>query len=295
MKHYVIRTVGVLAGLIASFAQAQETLALVISSLNNPFFVTMKEGAEQRANQLGYRLIVLDSHNDPAKELAIVEDLLVRQVDALLLNPTDSDASSASVRAANRASVPVFTLDRTVSHGEVVSHIASDNVRGGYLAGQFLAEQLGHGASVVQLEGLPGTSAARERGQGFISAAEQLEFEVLGSQPADFDRSKGLSVMENLLVSYPEVQAVFAQNDEMALGASRAVMAAQKSVIIIGFDGTEEGIKAVSEKIIHATIAQQPKLLGSTAVSTVQRFMMNHSVDTYIPVELKLITGPTPK
>ncbi|MGL6051045.1 MAG: substrate-binding domain-containing protein, partial [Aeromonas salmonicida] len=163
---------------------ADQTLAMVVSTLNNPFFVTMKEGAEAKAKELGYELVVLDSQNDPAKELSNVEDLTVRKVNAILINPTDSEAVGNAIRLANKANIPVLTLDRGAAQGEVKAHIASDNVAG---------------AKVIQLEGIAGTSAARDRGEGFALAVAANKLEVLASQPADFDRTKGLNVMENLL------------------------------------------------------------------------------------------------
>ncbi|BFL85999.1 hypothetical protein LFREDSHE_44490 [Shewanella baltica] len=152
---------------LANSAFAQDTLAMVVSTLNNPFFVTMKEGAEAKAQELGYRLIVLDSQNDPSKELANVEDLVVRGVKVILINPTDSDAVANAIRLANNSNIPVMTLDRGANHGKVASHIASDNVAGGKLAAEFIAQRLGADAKVIQLEGIAGTSAARERGEGF--------------------------------------------------------------------------------------------------------------------------------
>ncbi|PSJ47317.1 ribose ABC transporter substrate-binding protein RbsB [Zobellella endophytica] len=272
-------------------AYAQDTLALVISTLNNPFFVTMKEGAEQKAAELGYKLIVLDSQNDPAKELANVEDLGVRGTKALLINPTDSDAVANAIRLANGAGLPVLTLDRAASRGEVVSHIASDNVAGGKMAGDFIADKVGLDAQVIQLEGIAGTSAARERGEGFAQAVAEHGLTLLASQPADFDRTKGLNVMENLLTGNPGVQAVFAQNDEMALGAMRALQAAnKKDVLIVGFDGTEDGIKAVEGGRLAATIAQQPDAIGAIAVETADKVLKGETVADHIPVPLQVIS-----
>ncbi len=124
-------------------AHAQDTIAIVLSTLNNPFFVSMKDGAEAKAKDLGYKLIVLDSQNDPSKELSNVEDLTVRGVKAILINPTDSDAVANAIRMANRANIPVITLDRGASRGDVVSHIASDNVAGGEMAGDFIVKKAG--------------------------------------------------------------------------------------------------------------------------------------------------------
>ncbi|CDT07564.1 MULTISPECIES: ribose ABC transporter substrate-binding protein RbsB [Vibrio] len=270
-------------------AQAQDTMAIVLSTLNNPFFVTMKDGAEAKAEELGYKLIVLDSQNDPSKELSNIEDLTIRGVKAILINPTDSDAVSNAIRIANRSDIPVLTLDRGASRGDVVSHIASDNVIGGEMAGHFIMEKVGEKAKVIQLEGIAGTSAARERGEGFMNAVNGSDLELLASQPADFDRTKGLNVMENLLAANPDVQAVFAQNDEMALGALRAVQASGKEVMIVGFDGTEDGIAAVNRGLLGATVAQQPDLIGSLGIEMADKVLKGETVDEYVPVPLKII------
>ncbi|MEJ2766156.1 ribose ABC transporter substrate-binding protein RbsB [Photobacterium sp. MCCC 1A19761] len=279
-----------LSASVSSTAAAQDTLAMVVSTLNNPFFVAMKEGAEAKAQALGYNLIVLDSQNDPSKELSNIEDLTVRGVKAILINPTDSDAVSNAIRMANRSGIPVLTLDRGASRGKVISHIASDNIAGGEMAGQFIMEKVGEKARVIQLEGIAGTSAARERGQGFMNAVKANELKLLASQPADFDRTKGLNVMENMLAANPDVQAVFAQNDEMALGALRAVQASGKDVLIVGFDGTDDGIAAVKRGKLGATIAQQPDLIGALGVETADKVLKGEQVEANIPVPLKVIT-----
>ncbi|HAS03125.1 ribose ABC transporter substrate-binding protein RbsB [Pasteurella multocida] len=274
---------------VSGTALAKETIALAVSTLDNPFFVTLKDGAQKKADELGYKLVVLDSQNDPAKELANVEDLTVRGVKVLLINPTDSEAVVNAVKMANRNKIPVITLDRGAVAGDVVSHIASDNVAGGKMAGDFIAEKLGAGAKVIQLEGIAGTSAARERGEGFKQAIDAHKFDVLASQPADFDRTKGLNVMENLLASKGDVKAVFAQNDEMALGALRAINAANKKVLVVGFDGTDDGVKAVQTGKMAATIAQQPNLIGALGVVTADKVLKGEKVEAKIPVDLKVI------
>ncbi|MFZ7343132.1 ribose ABC transporter substrate-binding protein RbsB [Avibacterium volantium] len=280
----------ILGSAVSQAVVAKETIALAVSTLDNPFFVSLKEGAEKEADKLGYNLVVLDSQNDPAKELANVEDVTVRGAKVLLINPTDSTAVASAVRMANQKNIPVITLDRGAAQGKVVSHIASDNVAGGKMAGDFIAEKLGDNAKVIQLEGIAGTSAARERGEGFKQAVEAHKFDVLASQPADFDRTKGLNVMENLLTAQPNVQAVFAQNDEMALGAIRAVQAANKSVLIVGFDGTDDGVKAVKSGKLAATIAQQPELIGALGVQTADKVIKGEAVEAQIPVPLKVVS-----
>ena len=288
LKHTLLAAA--LAASLSAPAMAKDAIALVISTLDNPFFVTLKEGAEKQAKALDYDLVVLDSQNDPAKELANVEDISVRGVKVLLINPTDSDAVGNAIAVANQKKLPVITLDRAANKGQVVAHIASDNTAGGEMAGNYIAEKLGKGAKIIQLEGIAGTSAARERGAGFAKAAEAHDFKILASQPADFDRSKGLNVMENLLTAQPEVQGVFAQNDEMALGALRAIQAAgKKDLILVGFDGTDDGVKAVKGGKMAATIAQQPEKIGEIGVQTADKVLKGEKVEASIPVELKLI------
>ena len=288
-KITTLLSAAVISASFSANVMAQETMAMVVSTLNNPFFVSMKEGAEKKAEELGYKLIVLDSQNDPSKELSNVEDLVVRGVKAILINPTDSDAVSNAIRIANRAQIPVLTLDRGASRGDVVSHIASDNVAGGEMAGKFISEQIGKDAKVVQLEGIAGTSAARERGEGFMNAVKSENMDLLASQPADFDRTKGLNVMENLLSSKPNTQAVFAQNDEMALGAIRAVQASGKDILIVGFDGTDDGIAAVKRGLLGATIAQQPGLIGEIGVESAIKVLQGKEVQKNIPVPLMMV------
>ena len=281
----------VLSSTVSASAMAKDTMALVVSTLNNPFFVTLKDGAETKAKALGYDLLVLDSQNDPAKELANVEDLTVRGVKVLLINPTDSDAVGNAIAIANKAKFPVLTLDRGANKGTVVSHIASDNIAGGKMAGDFIAQKLGEKAKIIQLEGIAGTSAARDRGAGFKQAADAHGFQMLASQPADFDRTKGLNVMENLLSGHGDVQAVFAQNDEMALGAVRALQAAGKDkVLVVGFDGTDDGVKAVQKGKMAATVAQQSDQIGAIGVETADKVLKGETVPASIPVPLKVVS-----
>ncbi|ALB56790.1 ribose ABC transporter substrate-binding protein RbsB [Cronobacter universalis] len=279
-----------LSATVSANAMAKDTIALVVSTLNNPFFVSLKDGAQKEAEKLGYELVVLDSQNNPAKELANVQDLTVRGTKLVLINPTDSDAVGNAVKMANQAKIPVITLDRMASKGDVVSHIASDNIAGGKIAGNYIAKQAGDGAKVIELQGIAGTSAARERGEGFKQAVEAHKLDVLASQPADFDRTKGLNVMQNLLTAHPDVKAVFAQNDEMALGALRALQTAGKTdVLVVGFDGTADGVKAVQDGKMTATVAQQPEQIGVIGVQTADKVLKGEKVRARIPVDLKLV------
>lgn len=279
-----------LAGIFLAFAASAsaERIGLVISTQNNPFFVTLKEGAEAKAKELGHDLIVLDSQDNPAKELGNVEDLLVKGVDVLLINPTDSDAVVSSVKAANRSKIPVVTLDRAANGGDVVSHVASDNVLGGEMAGNFIVEKLGGKGKVVELEGIPGTTAARDRGTGFNKAAAG-KLEVVAKQAADFDRTKGLNVMENILQAQPEIQAVFAHNDEMALGALKAIEVSGRDIFVVGFDATDDAVAAVKEGKLAATVAQKPAEIGAIGVEVADKIVKKQAVEKNVPVALELV------
>ena len=272
----------------SNLAQAAK-IGLVISTQDNPFFVTLKKGAENKAKETGDTLIVLDSQNDPAKELSNVEDLLVKGIDVLLINPTDSDAVGAAVKAANKKNIPVITLDRAANAGKVTSHIASDNVAGGKMAGEYIVKLLNGKGKVVELEGTPGTSAAHDRGKGFNEAAKG-KLNIVTKQAADFDRTKGLSVMENIIQAQPEFVEVFAHNDEMALGAVRALEASgRKNVMIVGFDATDDAVRAVKEGKMSATVAQKPFEIGAKGVEVADRVLKKEKVEAYMPVELELI------
>ena len=265
-------------------------IGLIVSTLNNPFFVDLKSGIESEAKKLGYNVVVLDSQNDPAKEVSNMEDISVKNVDVVLLNPVDSDSAIASVMVANNLDLPVITVDRAANGGKVVSHVASDNVEGGKMAAQYVVDQLDGKGNIVELEGIAGSSATRDRGAGFDNEIKNSNLNIITKQSADFDRTKGLSVMENIIQSKGDIDAVFAQNDEMALGALKALQDANMNdVLVVGFDATDDAVASVQKGNMAATIAQQPKLIGETAVDLAHRFLSGEKVESFAPVELKLI------
>ncbi|MDM5309161.1 ribose ABC transporter substrate-binding protein RbsB [Peribacillus frigoritolerans] len=260
-----------------------------ISTLNNPFFVSLKDGIEKEAKEKGMKVTVVDAQDDTAKQINGIEDLILQKVDVLLVNPTDSAAISSAVKDANDAGIPVITIDRSSDEGDIETFIASDNVAGGEMAAEYLVKELGEKAKVVELEGVSGASATRERGKGFHNIADK-QLEVLTSQTAEFDRTKGLNVMENILQGNKDIQAVFAHNDEMALGAIEAIKAAGKDIIVVGFDGNDDALKAVENGELKATIAQQPALIGEEAVNAAEKILKGDKVDDTISVPLKLVT-----
>jgi ribose transport system substrate-binding protein len=266
-------------------------IGLSVSTLNNPFFVTLRDGAQSAADEAGAELIVSDAQNDTAQQQDDIQNFVTQQVNVILVNPVDSDAVVPAIEAANQANIPVIALDRGASSGEIATTIASDNVQGGNLAGEELIRLVSSG-SVAQLEGTPGADPARDRGQGFQDAIDaQSAVEVVASQTANFDRAEGLNVAENILQANPEIAGIFAQNDEMALGAVQAFGAsAGDEVKVVGFDATEDGLSAIQDGTMNATVAQQPSEIGSLGVENAIRVIDGESVEENIPVEVQLVT-----
>lgn len=197
--------------------------------------------------------------------------MLESGVSVLIINPGLCNYLYFCRSTANAKNIPVITVDRSADKGKVVAHIASDNVKGGEMAAQLIVEKVGKAAKVAEIEGYPGASATRERGQGFHNVADK-DLTVVAKQSADFDRTKGLNVATNILQANPDVQAIFAHNDEMALGAIQAAKSAGKTIFIVGgFDGTADTDKAVKDGTLAATIAQQPDQMGKIAIDTAQK------------------------
>jgi len=272
----------------ASNEKVSYKIGFSISTLNNPFFVTLSEGAKANAAEQGAAISVVDAQDDASKQASDVEDLIQQGVDLILINPVDSAAVGSAVESANAAGIPVITVDRSAERGEVVSHIASDNVAGGVLAGEYLLELVGEGAKVAMLEGIAGSSAARDRGEGFLTAVEG-KVDLVSSLTANFDRGEGLTVMENMLQANPEIQAVFAQNDEMALGALEAIQATGKDIKVIGFDATDDALAKIKEGKLAASVAQKPEEIGKAAIATAVEYLNGEKVEEFVPVELELV------
>jgi ribose transport system substrate-binding protein len=259
-----------------------------VSTLNNPFFVTLTEGAKKAASEKNVELVVVDAGDDAAKQTSDIEDLVSRNVGVLIVNPVDSDAVAPAVKSAMSQGIKVIAVDRGVNGVDVDCQIASDNVAGARMATEYLMELVGEGAKVAELQGVPGASATIDRGEGFHQVADK-SLQVAASQTANFNRAEGMTVMENILQSDGAIKGVFAHNDEMALGAVEAVAASGKDIKIVGFDATDDAQKAVKDGKMAATVAQKPDKMGETAIETAVKIMAGETVDKSIPVEVELI------
>lgn len=241
-------------------------LGVSISTTNNPYFVAMKDGLDKFAGEKKVSLKVADAQDDAARQADDIQNFISQNVDAILINPVDSKAVVSSIKAANSANIPVILIDRGSEGGDVLTTVASDNIEAGKMAAEFVVKELGEKAKAFELSGVPGASATVDRGKGFNKIAK-TKLDVLSSQSANFDRAKALNTAQNMIQGHKDVQVIFAQNDEMALGAAQAVKSAGlKDILIVGIDGQPDAHDAIKNGDITATIAQQPAKMGEIAI-----------------------------
>lgn len=280
-------------GACGSTSAGKDKVALLVSTLNNPFFVDLRDGAQEAAQKLGVDLQVSDAQNDSAKQQDQAQNAQSQGAKAVIINPVDSDAAAPAVAPLLSANLPVISVDRSVTGESLTSHIASDNVAGGAQAADALAESLGEKGEVLILQGIPGAASTRDRGKGFKDRIKKYSnIKVVAEQTANFDRAEALNVATNLLQSHPHATGIYAENDEMALGAIQALGAkAGKDVKIVGFDGTADGIKAIKAGSLVGTIAQQPKELGRKAVAAAVKAIKGQKVAKSEPIAVKTVTS----
>lgn len=264
---------------------------LLCMTEQTPFFISLVAGAEEAAERLDVKLVVQYAHDDVELQRAQIQTLVDEGISALLVNPV-SDAVVPAIEAATASGVPVFTIDRSAPSDVIVSHIASDNLAGGRMAGEYLAEALSRKGKVVELEGTPGSSAAHDRGAGFNQAITAYPgIEVIVRETANFNKSDSKAIFAQILADYPEVNGVFAHNDDMILGAIEAAQEAGRAreIAFIGFDAIDEAIAALESGDLLATIAQRPAEIGRVGVETAVKYLSGETVPDSIPVDLALI------
>ncbi len=315
MPQYPLRRRRALAGVLALLAlvtagcgksqapgKKQITVGFAITTLNNPFFISVKDGAEKAARERGVDLIMQSAGSDidVEKQMQIVENLIQRRVDAICVTPNGAREIVPAIVKATRAGIPVFAIDSKVDSaalaeagGKVTAFAGSDNTEGGRLAGQYIIRRLGGKGRIAILEGALGHETGDSRLRGFHAAVDNAPgITVVSSQSAAFDRGQGYTVFQNVLQAHPDVQAVFACNDLMALGAVEAIAAMGKTgkIIVVGFDAVDEAREAIRSGQMDATIAQYPEEMGRTAVETAWTYLNGGKVPAFIPVKIELIT-----
>jgi ribose transport system substrate-binding protein len=237
------------------------TIGMSVPGLQFPFFVTMKDEADAAAAALGIELLFADAQNDSAKQAADIESFIARGVDGILISPMTVDSLVPAIEMAVEAGIPVATVDRAANTDLVLAHVGADNVAGGRAAAQYIVDALGGSGTVIQLEGTPGSSAAIDRKSGFEEGLAGTGVEIIVSQTAEFNRAQGQVVMENLIQSYPEFDAVFGANDEMIIGAIEGMLGAgvdAASKVTVGFDATPDAFAYIEDGLLDATVDQFP-------------------------------------
>ena len=292
----VVLGIGSIIYIPAIKAKRKPVIAMAFCTLNIPFFVEMENGVREEAKKADVKLIVTNAEDSAAKQMAQVEDLLIQKPDVLLLAPVDSDVLVPAVEAAHKANIPVISIDRSVNSDKLITFIGVDDVEGGRTAARYVIERLNGKGNVIMLEGVIGSSAQRDRAQGFEEViAKNPKIKMLTKQTANFNRTEGMNVVENLLQAYPKIDAIFAQNDEMALGAIRAIKAAgrEDEIIVVGFDADPEAKDAVRNGNMAATIEGSPYKLGITGVKSAMQYLEGKKLPEKILLPLDLVTKET--
>ena len=271
---------------------ANKSITFALSTQANSFMVKMREGAQKKADELGLTINFQDASDDSATQANQLANAAATGAGAVIVNPTDSDAMAPAVKQLTDAKIPVVAVDRAVNNAEVSSYIASDNVGGGKQAAKALSEAIHGEGEILVLQGKTGSSASRERGQGFDEGLKDSpNIKVVAKQTAEFERVKGLDVTTNLLQAHPNVKAIFAENDEMALGAIEALGdKAGKDVIVVGFDGVEDALKAIKEGTMYASIAQQPADMAAQAVVEASKLLKGEAATKEMQVDVVTVT-----
>jgi len=277
-------------------------IALVLKTLNSPFFIDLKKGAERAAELNNIQLVVQapEREIDVEKQMQIIENLIQTQVDAICVSPSGSRELLPAILKANQANIPVLVIDTRIDETaakeqgiKTVTFIGSDNYQGGKLAGEYAGSLSDKQLRVAILEGIPGHETGDNRLRGFTEAtAAYANISIIASQPANWERDQGYNVMQNLLQAHPVIDLVFACNDLMALGAMEAIMAAGKldKIKIIGFDAVEEARKEIQRGNLEASIAQHPSEMGRLAIENAIKAVEGQTIPEYIPVKIELIT-----
>ena len=270
-------------------------VAVIVSTLNNPWFVVLAQAAAAKAQSLGYEARIFDSQNNTALESDHFDNAIAAGFDAILFNPTDADGSVVNAMKAKSAGVPVFCMDREINSTDAAtSQILSDNYSGCVAIGKYFVETMNKKGKYVEILGMVGDNNTWNRSKGFHSVVDFYpDLEMVAQQSADFDRNKAMEVMESLLQSNPDIDAVFCGNDAMASGAYQALVAAGKSkdVKVFGFDGAEDVVNSIKDKTIVATGMQFPKVMAQTAAVYADEFFKGKKIfPKKMPVAVELVT-----
>lgn len=284
--------VALLLGLAASpgFAAAKKVIGVSLLTREHQFYRDLESGLKNQAAKYGYELLVVAGEFDSGRQAAQLDDFISKKVDAIILAPCDSKAVGSSIAEANKANIPVFTVDiaNLSTQGKVVCHIASDNTEGGRQAGQLMVKALGGEGKVVVINH-PGVTSVLDRVAGFREVlAKYPKMKIIADVPAWGQREKAMAVMEDMLLRVPDVDGVFGINDDSALGAVAAIEGAGKlgKIVVVGYDATPEAKDAIKAGKIYGDAIQYPVKIGTYAMDAIADYFAGKPVPAVIPVEV---------
>ncbi|QTL96692.1 D-allose transporter substrate-binding protein [Iocasia frigidifontis] len=259
-------------------ANGDYKIGIILKTLANPFWVSMEQGILDEAEKQGVEVDIyaVSQEGDANEQLRLFENLLNKDYDGIAFAPITPVNLIPSIVKANDQGVPVVNLDERVPQeplrnrgGFVYSFVTTNNVKVGGQAAEFVIEQLPDGGKVAVIEGMAGNASGEDRKMGFTNIIRSnSKFEIVASQPADWDRIKAIDVTRNIMTRNPDVKAIYACNDTMALGAVKALenMGKLDEVIVVGTDGIPEAVKSVEEGRLSSTVKQDPYNIGVTGL-----------------------------
>lgn len=283
----------VLCGCRAS-APGHPRVAVVLKALDSEFWLSVKRGAEAGgAGKAELGIVAPDREINIDQQVAMIEDQISRNVAALVLAPAASAQVIPALEKAAARSIPVIIIDTDVDWAKKVTYVGTNNYEGGKLAGQYLAKVITNRAEVALITGIPGEETHEQRKRGFkdvLAATPNLQ--LVAEQPANSERALGMNVMENLLTARPSLGAVFATNDQMALGAFEAIQSRRsgRPVRLVSFDAGSEVLKLIRDGKVDAVIAQRPFQMGKLGVEAALKAIDKQKVDPVIDTGTALIT-----
>lgn len=274
------------------------TIGFIPMTLNNEYFITMVNGAKQKAQELGIKLDVqaADQHASAAAQLAIVENMITSGVDGICIVPSSSEGLASALLKCKEAGIPVINLD-TIINSDVLNEVGmevpfygTDNYLGAKLAGEYVVENFEAGLETAILTGIEGQQNAADRRNGFVDGAGS-HIKVVAEQSANWEVDQGYTATQNMLSANPGIKLIFASNDGMAIGALRAVEEANKkdAIRIIGFDAISEALNLVEAGDLFGTVAQYPAEMGILGVENMVKAIKGENIEDKIDTGTKLI------
>ena len=292
MNKIVLLTVGLL---LTTTAVRAETVLVDMKGpgSGNPFWAAVEAGATERAKELKVDVIVLapPAESDIQSQISQIEDQLSKKIDAMALAPTDPNALKPVVEEARKQGVGVVFID-TKGINDGVTFIGTNNEQGAKLAADYICKNIEKGSEVAILQGIITQSTGKARAEGAHNGLSACGLKVVAEQPADWDTAKAQSAMENILTGHPNLKALFASNDNMALGAVQAIKSAGLSgkLLVVGFDANPNAAAAVLAGDMAATVAQNPKNMGRLGVENALKVKHGEKIEAVIDTGTVLVT-----